>query len=171
MAPPPGAYGTSKFTDPVTGVALAEWWQRAVALIIDGLVVGIPFLIIFLILRSVATTTNTDQFGYQYQSTSALVLVFAYLIGTAASFGYYVYFNGGEKGQTVGKMAMGIATRDESGTAPLGYGRAALRWVVILVLDLLCVIPLIVDYLSPLWDPRRQSFHDKAAHSTVVTTK
>jgi uncharacterized RDD family membrane protein YckC len=169
-APPVGAYGAAKFTDPATGTPLAEWWQRAVAIIIDGFVVGIPWLVIYFILRAIATTTTTDQFGYQYQTTSGIAIIFAYLIFAAAWFGYYVYFNGGEKGQTLGKMAMGIATRDESGRAPLGYGRAALRWLVIIGLDVLCVIPLIIDYLSPLWDTRRQAWHDTAAHSVVVTT-
>ncbi|HUD68788.1 MAG TPA: RDD family protein [Acidimicrobiales bacterium] len=169
--PPPGSYGAAKFVDPATGVALAEWWQRAVAVIIDGFVIGIPWIIVYFILGAIGRTTSVNQYGATYTSTTAAVLVLAYLIFAVAWFGYYVYFNGGEKGQTVGKMVMGIATRDESGRAPLGYGRAALRWLVILGLDILCFIPLVIDYLSPLWDPRRQAWHDKAAHSVVVTTK
>jgi len=170
-APPPvGAYGSAGFADPATGVPLAEWWQRAVAAIIDGFVIGIPWIIVYFILHSIATTTTNNGF-YTTTSTSFAVVLLAYLIFAVAWFGYYVFFNGGEKGQTLGKMAMGIATRDESGRAPLGYQRAALRWLVILGLDILCVIPLIIDYLSPLWDPRRQAWHDKAAHSVVVTTK
>lgn len=171
MPPPPaGAYGAAKFADPATGVPLAEWWQRAVAAIIDGFVIGIPWLIIYFILRAIATTTTNNGF-YTTTSTSFGVILLGYVILAVAWFGYYVYFNGGEKGQTLGKMAMGIATRDETGRAPLGYGRAALRWLVILGLDIVCFIPLVIDYLSPLWDPRRQAWHDKAAHSVVVTTK
>jgi uncharacterized RDD family membrane protein YckC len=170
-APPVGAYGAARFTDPTTGAPLAEWWQRAVALIIDGFVVGIPTLILYFILGAVFTSTTVDQYGYARQGIATGALILLILIGVGAQFGYYVYLNGGERGQTLGKMAMGIATRDESGTGPIGYGRAALRWLVILGLDLLCGIPLLIDYLSPLWDARRQAWHDKAVHSVVVTTK
>jgi hypothetical protein len=31
-----------------------------------------------------------------------------------------------------------------------------------------CVLPLLLDYLSPLWDQRRQAWHDKVVRSVVV---
>jgi len=171
MAPPVGAYGAPRFTDPTTGAPLAEWWQRAVAAIIDYFVVGIPSLILYFIFGAIFQTTTVNQYGGTSVGLALGGLLFLILIVIAAQVGYYVYFNGGERGQTVGKMAMGIATRDESGTGPIGYGRAAQRWGTIFVLTILCYIPVIIDYLSPLWDTRRQAWHDKAAHSVVVTTK
>ena len=68
-------------------------------------------------------------------------------------------------------MAMGIATRDESGEGPIGYGRALGRFGIIVLLDIACVIPLLIDYLSPLWDARRQAWHDKTAHSLVISVE
>jgi uncharacterized RDD family membrane protein YckC len=171
-APPAGAYGAPRFTDPATGAPLAEWWQRAVAAIIDYFVLAIPSLVLYFILGAVFQTTTVNPYTGGTSVGIALGgLLFLILLVIAAQIGYYVYFNGGEKGQTVGKMAMGIATRDESGTGPIGYGRAAQRWGTIFVLTILCYIPVIIDYLSPLWDTRRQAWHDKAAHSVVVTTK
>jgi uncharacterized RDD family membrane protein YckC len=171
-APPPGAYGAVRFTDPATGAPLAEWWQRAVAAIIDYFVLFIPSLILYFIFGAIfQTTTVNAQSGGTSVGLALGGLLFLIVIVIAAQIGYYVYFNGGEKGQTVGKMAMGIATRDESGTGPIGYGRAGLRWGTVFVLSILCYIPVIIDYLSPLWDTRRQAWHDKTAHSVVVTIK
>jgi uncharacterized RDD family membrane protein YckC len=173
-APPPpvGSYGPARFSDPSTGAPLAEWWQRAVAAIIDYFLLAIPSGILFFILAAVFSTTTINQTtSGATKGISAGGLVFLVVLVIALQIAYYVYFNGGDKGQTVGKMAMGIATRDESGNAPLGYGRALKRWATVFVLSILCYIPLIIDYLSPLWDPRRQAWHDKAAQSVVVTTK
>jgi uncharacterized RDD family membrane protein YckC len=167
----PMAYGTYRFQDPATGVPLAEWWQRAVALIIDGAVFWIPSWIIVLLISAAIRTTHTDQFGNQYRAANGVVVFGLWgllFLGYAA---YYTLLNGGEKGQTVGKLAMGIATRDESGQGSIGYGRALGRFGIILLLDLPCGIPLLIDYLSPLWDSRRQAWHDKTAHSLVVSVR
>jgi uncharacterized RDD family membrane protein YckC len=81
---------------------------------------------------------------------------------------YYVILNGNERGQTVGKMVMKIQVRDEASGGPLGYGKAFLRYIVGALLFVLCFIPGIVDVLFPLWDPKRQTIHDKAANSLVI---
>jgi uncharacterized RDD family membrane protein YckC len=172
MPPPPGvAYGTYRFQDPVTGAPTAEWWQRAVALIIDWAIFAIPtWIIVYVIVLNAITTTHTTAFGsYQTRSVGLLyVFDILFFLGYLA---YYALLNGGEKGQTVGKMVMGIATRDESGQGPIGYGRAVGRFFIIVLFDILCFIPLILDYLSPLWDPRRQAWHDKVAHSLVINVR
>jgi uncharacterized RDD family membrane protein YckC len=86
------------------------------------------------------------------------------LVGVA----YYVFFNGGEKGQTPGKMVMKLQVRDEATGGAVGYGKAALRYIVGAVLFALCFIPGVVDMLFPLWDPKRQTLHDKAANTLVI---
>jgi uncharacterized RDD family membrane protein YckC len=172
MPPPAGGYQTYRFQDPATGAPVAEWWQRAVALIIDGAIFWIPgWILIFVIGSSVARTTHTDSIGLTYQTTNEAVIILLYLVVIVAYFAYYTILNGGDKGQTVGKMAMGIATRDESGQGPIGYGRAAGRYGLIFLMGVVCFIPLLIDYLSPLWDPRRQAWHDKTARSLVINVK
>jgi uncharacterized RDD family membrane protein YckC len=77
--------------------------------------------------------------------------------------------NGSEKGQTVGKMVMKIQVRDENTGGPIGYGKAALRTLVYLVLAAFtCGVGGLLDGLWPLWDPKRQALHDKPANSLVV---
>jgi uncharacterized RDD family membrane protein YckC len=172
MPPPTGGYQTYRFQDPATGAPVAEWWQRAVALLIDGAIFFIPGWIIVNVLIASAIQSTTYVGGYAVgTSTNAALIVVLDLLFLVAYAAYYTILNGGEKGQTIGKMAMGIATRDESGQGPIGYGRALGRFGIILLFDILCFIPLLLDYLSPLWDPRRQAWHDKTARSLVITVR
>jgi uncharacterized RDD family membrane protein YckC len=170
MAPPAGGYQPYRFQDPVSGAPTAEWWQRAVALIIDWLIIGIPSIIFFLILASATKTTSTDVFGNSYTRVNRGAEFLGYIVILAAYGLYYVLLNGSERGQTVGKMVMGIAVKDENGTQPIGYGRAAGRFGIVFVCNL-CFIPEILNYLWPLWDVRRQCWHDKVAHSLVVNVR
>ena len=75
------------------------------------------------------------------------------------------------KGQTLGKMAMGImVARADDGGVP-GWGKALGRWVLP---GLLILIPLvggllsILVYISLLWDDRRQGWHDKMGATVVI---
>jgi len=172
MPPPAGGYAAYRFQDPVSGAPVAEWWQRAVALIIDWAIFWIPGWILGFALGAATSTTHVDfATGTTVRSANAAVIIALYLVVVVAQFAYYVILNGGEKGQTLGKMALGIATRDESGHGPIGYGRAAGRFGIILLLSIPCLLGLILDYLWPLWDPRRQALHDKAVRSLVVSVR
>ncbi len=73
----------------------------------------------------------------------------------------------GARGQTLGKMALGIKVVRASDAGPIGYGPAFLRWLVAAVLG---AVPLgsLVDHLWPLWDEHVQTLHDKAAGTIVV---
>ena len=82
---------------------------------------------------------------------------------------YFVAMEGGPTAAAaVGKMAMHITVRDESTWAPIGYGRALGRRLLGMVLWWLLIVPGLLDVLWPLWDGRRQTWHDKAVHSVVV---
>jgi uncharacterized RDD family membrane protein YckC len=171
MPPGQSGYGTYRFHDPVSGAPVAEWWQRAVALIIDGAVFWIPGWIFVLVVSTAVRTTQTNALGQTYRATSGALVALLYLFVFVGYCAYYIVLNGGDKGQTLGKMALGIATRDESGQGPIGYGRAAGRFFIVVLFDVLCVIPLLLDYLSPLWDRRRQAWHDKVARSLVINVR
>ncbi len=91
----------------------------------------------------------------------------AVVLGAIVSGIYWVLLVGGPRGQTIGMRATGIAVRDATTDTSIGRGRALVRYVVIFALGLL-VVPVLIDYLSPLWDRRRQAWHDHAADSVVV---
>jgi len=167
-APPPGygVAGAYRPAGPVTafGRTASQWWKRAVALIIDALLLG------------VAGTILTRMFGGGFETRTVngedrievrgggVGLWLPLVLGLV----YYAVLNGGTKGQTVGKMALRIQVRDIDTGGPIGIGRGFGRQALIILFTLACVLPLLLDYLSPLWDPRRQAWHDKAVRSVVV---
>ena len=82
-----------------------------------------------------------------------------------ALIGYWMYFEGSESGQTVGKRACGIRVRTDAGgrSVTAGVGRN-------LVARVIGSIPVVglIDVLWPLWDSNKQCLHDKAASTIVV---
>ncbi|HWF33824.1 MAG TPA: RDD family protein [Solirubrobacteraceae bacterium] len=119
----------------------AGFWQRFGAALIDGIIVGIVFAILLIALKGI---------GY------ALAIV--------AGAAYYVYFEGGPTGQTLGKRALGIRVIDFSTGGPIGYGRAFIRYIGKIVSG----IPIYLGYLWMLWDREKQCWHDKFAGDVVV---
>ncbi len=87
------------------------------------------------------------------------------LLGLAISLAYFTYFHG-RTGRTPGNAALSIRVVDIDAdvTRPIGYGRAARRWLVSIVSG----IVLLLGYLWMLWDPRKQTWHDKAAQSLPI---
>ena len=123
----------------MTGEA-AGFWRRFGAALIDALVV----LVVEFILKAVLDSTGV-----------ALSFVF--------SFGYYTYFHG-RTGQTPGDAALGIRVVDIESGEVIGYGRAFGRALVSIASGLVIAI----GYLWMLWDPRKQTWHDKAVSSIPV---
>ena len=82
------------------------------------------------------------------------------LVGIA----YFGYLEGGPRGQTLGKMALGIRVVDFSSGGPIGYGRAFIRSIG----RILSTIVFLLGYLWMLWDKEKQTWHDKFANSVVV---
>lgn len=156
----------------------AEWWQRAVAFLIDLVITAVPagILIALVGFRNIGSLTSTDEFGNQtlnqtLNADAVRHLALAALIGVAVGVVYRTILEGSARGQTVGKMAMGIAVKDADSGGPIGYGRAFGRWLVGYVLWVVVYIPGIIDLLFPLWDSKRQTLHDKAVHSVVVQVR
>jgi uncharacterized RDD family membrane protein YckC len=67
-------------------------------------------------------------------------------------------------------MMLGIRVRDDRVDGPIGYGRAFGRWIMPALFWAFLWIPGILDVLWPLWDAKKQSFHDKIVRSLVVRT-
>jgi uncharacterized RDD family membrane protein YckC len=153
---------------------LAEWWQRLVAIIIDAIILDVP--------KGIITAIFVQSAGSDgiYQSHWVASLIVIGIIFAVIDIGYFALLNGSEKGQTVGQMMLGIAVRDEPTGGAIGPERAGLRIVVLYPGVLVSWIPILgalaglytlVAALSPLWDNRRQGFHDKVAHTDVIKVR
>jgi uncharacterized RDD family membrane protein YckC len=84
----------------------------------------------------------------------SLVLVFA----------YFTYFEGGPRGQTPGKQALGIRVVSFDTGGPIGYGRGFIRMIG----RYLSALVLYLGYFWMLWDGEKQCWHDKLASDVVV---
>ena len=77
----------------------------------------------------------------------------------------------GRSGQTWGKRAVGLVVLGEDGSA-CGYGRAASRELLGRCLiggfAWALVLPGLLSYLAALWDPKRQTWHDRIGETIVV---
>jgi uncharacterized RDD family membrane protein YckC len=71
-------------------------------------------------------------------------------------------------GATIGKKVLGIRVQDEQTGANLTIGGAILREVVG---KFLSGIVFLLGYFWMLWDPKKQTWHDKIAKSIVVKVK
>jgi uncharacterized RDD family membrane protein YckC len=138
-APPPPA---ESYSSGPSGPR-ASFWRRFGAWILDVLVLLIPNIIIYLIVK--------DSAGRQ-GLTTLLSIVYGTLL------------EGSERGQTVGKMALGIRVYDFRQGGSIGYGRAFIRQIV----KIISAIPLFLGYFWMIWDKEKQAWQDKAAGDVVV---
>jgi uncharacterized RDD family membrane protein YckC len=125
----------------------ADWWRRLLAIIVDSAVLWLP---------TYAVTRSMDR-------PARLVVI------TVLGFVYFALLNGGAKGQTLGKMVWGVRVRDAATGGPLGPAKAALRYIVPVLLSIVTFgLIWLPDGLWLFRDRRRQTLHDKLAGSLVV---
>lgn len=140
------------------GVQYAGWWSRAGALFIDTLVIAI--VVGAALGLALAVSAVSDAAG-------GILFILAILLAIAGPIFYTIYWTGKEPGQTVGKKALSIRVRHVEEDRAIGYGPSAGRYFITLAFSIFYV-PLLLDYLWPLWDKQNQTFHDKVASSIVV---
>jgi len=124
----------------------ADFWYRLGGFLIDGVILYVIGLVIGVIFRG--------------------NLVSQILISLAAGIAYSVYFIGSGSGQTPGMRLLNIRAVDAVTGGRVDYGRAFIRYLVGIVSQLPCYL----GYFWMLWDPERQTWHDKVAKTFVVPT-
>lgn len=159
--PPGGGYG---------GPPYAGFGARLGAFLLDGLIAVIPFGIGFVaLIAGSRTTVCSNEFGLQAscsKSSGWSVAVFSLLTLATFVFGIWnLVFRQGRTGQSIGKKALGISVVDKTTGTPIGAGRAFVRYLMSIVSALACDL----GYLWMLWDPEKQTWHDKGANSYVIT--
>jgi uncharacterized RDD family membrane protein YckC len=176
---PPGSLPAG--SDP----ALAEWWQRLLARLIDGFAVALlslpavipAFAAMFHRLQAVARQypEGPAQPGAQVAFNRVIFAMYGtfFLVAIASaviSFGYD-WLQHGLWGRTLGKRALGTKVVTANDRARISGRAAAGRAAIYGVLP---AIPFagglfaLLNELWLLWDPRRQCLHDKAAGTVVV---
>ncbi|MFP5377579.1 MAG: RDD family protein [Acidimicrobiia bacterium] len=121
----------------------ASFGDRLVAAVIDAVLVGVLTVVLRLSLGALGALLS--------------------LVGGLA---YYGYLEGSPSGQTVGKRTMNIRVVDFATGGAIGVPRALIRYVARFVSSLPCGL----GYFWMLWDPEKQTWHDKLATTVVVPT-
>nr|WP_275941511.1 RDD family protein [Planosporangium mesophilum] len=154
---------------------MAEFWQRLVAYLIDGLIVGAVLLIPMALLlgllsvpffASVDPDTGPDP--AQMLLLWALMVVVIVALNVIGSYVYFVRMCH-RTGQTVGKRVMNIRVVRALDGGPIDLRILKRRWIVQHVSGIVASYFNLADGLWQLWDqPYRQCLHDKAAGTIVV---
>ncbi|WP_203872117.1 RDD family protein, partial [Planomonospora parontospora] len=175
-------YAPQGVTPPGAPAPLAEWWQRLVARLVDGVILAIPTLILSFALAGLIVLPSFGANGITEGSTFLYDLLTS-LLGFLIYAGYE-FFMLKQNGQTVGKMVMGIKVVPVGSVSTAGglsadaalkragvlYGPTGLRWVP--VVGPLIGIFSLVNVLWQFWDkPFQQCLHDKVASTVVVKVK
>ena len=144
---------------PASTPRLASWPRRAAALLVDGLSVLGSALVVSLPVAAIGRSAWEVALG--------LLLPSLWLT-------YFTVAHGSERGRTIGDSVNGIAVRSDELRAGVGgrvsYGQAFGRTVMIGVFLVLFFVGGCLDFFWPLWDRRRQAWHDKVAGTIVVRT-
>jgi uncharacterized RDD family membrane protein YckC len=145
--------------DQLTTADYAGWGRRFAAWLADGCLTWIPLFVTAATTGAVVGDPNAVG-----DATDELASGLIFVLGLPLIVLYHTLL----RGRTPGKRVLGIAVRDESTGAGIGYGRALGRVLMTAMLWVLLYVPGILDGLWPLWDSKRQSLHDKAAGTVVV---
>jgi len=173
QSPPPAGYPQQApmqqyQVPPQPQTTYAGFWIRLVARIVDGIILGIPLTILLFIFIAVSgaalNATSSDQ---NAQNTAAGVasgaFLLFYLIALVAIAGYQIYF-WGTSGQTIAMRLFHLRVVDATTGAPIGIGRAVVRWLMTIVNSWACYI----GWIWVAFDARKQGWHDKVATSVVL---
>ncbi len=149
----------------------AGFWLRLAAYLIDGLLIGVVFLIVFGLLAVVSglgAALSSIQAG---QDPGALIgllgmtSVVAILgIGLVGVWLYYALMESSSWQGTLGKKALGLAVTDMSGLR-VSFGRASGRHFAKFITSL---IPLAVGYILAGFTEKKQAIHDMIAGCLVL---
>lgn len=126
---------------------LAGWRRRSVALVVDHVLLALGLGVVAL-------------------ASPALAL----LAAPAVALSYFTVAHGSRSGRTIGERICGIAVRSDRvhGARRATHGEAFGRALMLYLF--LAVAPFggFLNFLWPLWDAKRQSWHDKIAGTVVV---
>lgn len=175
--PPPPGFGPSGYGmgGPGPAPVYADMGRRIVARIIDGLLLGVVFVILTIVFfGGAASQLEVDETTGELTGGGAFLGAYLgyVLLVSALSFFYEVAFIA-LRGATIGKQVMGIQVVRESDLAVPGWGPSLLRWLVPFAGSLVCGIGQLIVYLSPFFDStgRNQGWHDKVAHTYVINRR
>ncbi|RAU98079.1 RDD family protein [Mycolicibacter senuensis] len=167
--PPPGNYpppapGYASVGGPVGDLpqeSYTPWLTRVGAYLIDCL----PILVIYWIPSMIAGSTAqrecvTTSAGFACTVTPSAVGALLMFLGWLGAFGFGLWNYGyrqGTTGSSIGKSLMKFKVVSETTGQPIGFGMSIVRQLAHIIDSII----LLIGYLFPLWDAKRQTLADK----------
>ena len=169
---PAAAYTQNLYPGPAPGIGYAGFWIRVLAAIIDAIIIGVPFAVVFFVAEGPAISNYTACVNSAIEtgtlvSTCASTYLSSFtafeLAGLVVEVLYFVIL-WSKLGGTLGQRILGLHVVDAATGQNIGIGRAFGRFVGY-------VISAIALYIGLIWvafDSRKQGWHDKIASTYVV---
>jgi uncharacterized RDD family membrane protein YckC len=150
----------------------AGFWVRFVAYFIDGLILGIPTMFVFLILVflfggfgvMMRRNLNDPRAAAAVAGPMILGLVFVWLVFIALSWLYFAGMESSERQATFGKVTMSLHVTSLEGKR-LSFGHATGRYFAKIISGL---IPLGIGYIMAGFTEKKQALHDMIAGTLVL---
>jgi uncharacterized RDD family membrane protein YckC len=152
-------------------VEYAGFWLRAVAYLIDNVVIGIGFILILIPLifltglRGVLETFHPNE---DMNDIGVFTLIgFFFLVATvslAFTWLYHALMESSEWQATLGKKALGLVVTDLAGQR-LSFGRATGRHFGKIITNM---VPVLIGYILAGFTEKKQALHDMLAGCLVL---
>jgi uncharacterized RDD family membrane protein YckC len=154
-------------------LSYAGFWVRFAAYLIDGVVLGIPFFLVAMVMifrfrrfRVMAGTGPLVLRDSAFMAPMFLGFFFVFAFFVAAQWLYFAGMESSARQATFGKAAMSLRVADLKGQ-PLTFGHATGRFFAKIVSGM---IPLAIGYIMAGFTEKKQALHDMIA-STLVLRK
>ena len=153
----------SEFDPPVHQDALAGVGQRALAQIIDALVLlPVLFLVVYLMSGEIPIPNEQDEVS-SIDVWATFVIVFIQIAYNTVCVGVW--------GATVGKLALRLRVVRQDDGGRVAFNAAAIRALIPAAASLIPVVGIaapFVIYMRAFFHPLRKGWHDQAAGTIVV---
>ena len=154
----PMAYGGQGYSVPQANVgAFASYGSRFWGYFLDSLILGLGLGVVFAIVAFVAGSLANDA-----PAIAGILLFISWLAIIVGSFWYFVHY-WTRTGQTPGQKIAGVRVVRLDGQ-PMTVGSSILRVLGYSINGSI----LALGWLWPLWDDKKQGWHDKMAGTVVV---
>jgi uncharacterized RDD family membrane protein YckC len=150
---------------------LARWWERAVALLVDTLILTVVYLVCAVSISAAFSAVEArtyDDVVTSVTTTGDVALIAAAIVLPLLYFGLCT---GLAPGQTLGGRMLHIAVRDAANGKPIGYRRGLLRSLIHLGLYACLVVPGLASDLRVFRDAKGQTIADRVVGSLTVRTR
>lgn len=176
-APPsPAPYAYPQGTGGAGGLNYAMWGDRVLAALIDGALIAGAMIVLYIIIGVVGGVLSSiagsisDNLGGLVGSSFCCTFVLLPLLSTFVINAYNKVYLIGTRGYSIGQGVMNLKVVMGDGSA-VPMNTSIIRFLVqmgLAVVPFLGWILVMLDLLFPLWDPQRQTLHDKAVGTFVV---